>query len=161
MTILAAVIAASPPPQPVLPEDMVESTAVWLKTLIETWHEETPIKLHAAENSDGGAPDFHHDFLSFIERDCKKPGCFNLHCTHGQDREDPRKRTHKALRKLRRVAPREFDALYLIVAHQHTVRDVALQMTDRAIRLNKPERYTEAGVLVLIASGIDKVQQWW
>ncbi len=126
-----------------------------------TFREEVPIQIHASEVDEGGAPVFHHDFEAFIERDCRKPGCYNLRCWHGEARENPRKRTHKALRKLRRIAPREFDALYLIVAHQLTMSDVARSMTERAIRLDKPERYTDAGVLVLVASGIDKIQRWW
>lgn len=149
-------------PEPLLSPEAMTSTEAWLHTLVMTYHEEVPIRLHSSSEYDlGGAPAFDHGFEAFIERDCRKPDCFNLRCKHGQDRPNPRKRTHKALRKLRRIAPREFDALYLMVAHQMTLSDVARSLTDRAIRLNKPERYNEGGVLILLASGIDKVQRWW
>ena len=161
MTILAAVTIASVPPQPIFPADVIEHASRFLRDLATSWHEEVPIQIHSGAIDAGGAPEFHPAFQSFIERDCRKPGCYDLHCRHGQDRPNPRKKAHKALGKLRRVAPREFDALYLLVAHSMTFDDVAAALTERSIRLDKPERYDESDVLVLVVSAIDKVQGWW
>lgn len=156
MTILAPVIA-----EPLFANEVVENASRWLRELQLTWREELPLRLHSRDVDEGGAPAFHPSFRSYIERDCRKPGCHDLHCRHGQDRPNPRKRTHKALGKLRRVAPREFDALYLLVAHSMSFRDVSRAMTERSIRLGHPERYDEQDVLVLVVSAIDKVQNWW
>lgn len=159
MTILAPVIA--PAPEPVFPEDVLRNASQWLRELTTTWSEEVPIQLHSSDLDEGGGPKYHPSFKNYIERDCRKPGCFNLQCSHGQDRPDPRKRTHKALGKLRRWAPREFDALWMIVARNMSVREVARALTERSLRLGKPERYSEQDVLVLVVSGIHKIESWW
>jgi hypothetical protein len=85
-----------------------------------------------------------------------------MSCTHGVDRiDDARHKTKRAFSKLRRVAPREFDAIYLICAKGFSVEATASAMTDRAIRIKKPERYTAAAVLVLIVSAVDKLTRYY
>jgi hypothetical protein len=62
---------------------------------------------------------------------------------------------------VRKIAPREFDVLYLHIILRYTLDEIARLLTDRAIRNNKPERYDTTGTTLLLLSGIDKVRQIW
>lgn len=124
---------------------------------MEDWHGEVPIKIHGADTALDGSPQWHPDFSNWIERE-----------EFEGNPEAPRKRQHdqrirttRAFRKLRKKAPREFDVLYSIVVHRLSLEDLAEAMTERAIRLNKPERYTPAGILILTVSAVDKMIGWW
>lgn len=149
--------------QPVIPDHVLRYTASWIREFSLDFHRETPLKLHSSATDDGGGPSFHPDFIRYIDRPCRKEDCYDLRCKHGQNPRNPdsRLRTTRAFRKLRRQAPREFDVLYLICAHQMTLKDVSKALTDRAIRIGKPERYDEGGVLVLAVLGVDKLVKWW
>lgn len=162
--------------QSLFADDEVRSTLEWLRTFALAWHSEVPIRIHQKENENGGAPEFHPDFISWLERPCQgrawcsqpscpQPGrhhCHDLSCTHGLDRiVDARHRTHRAFRKLRRSAPREFDAVYLLCAKGLSFEEVAAAMTDRAVRLDKPERYSATGVFILAVSAVDKLSKWY
>lgn len=182
MTILAAMAGGAVPAKteeggPLFSTEVLRTTAAWLRTFALAWHSEIPQRIHKAEIDQGGAPEFHNDFTSWIERPCNprkfscrntacaivgQHPCHDLHCTHATDRiVDARHRTHRSFRKLRRVAPREFDAVYLLCAKNLSFEETAHAMTDRAIRLNKPERYTATGVLVLAVSAVDKLSRWY
>jgi hypothetical protein len=155
------VIAPAQAPEPLFPDEVVSLTQRWLRELALSWHQEVPIPIHSSAIDASGSPAFHPNFISYIERDCRKPSCTDRNCRHGSERLEPRKRAKKALGRLRRAAPREFDAVYLHVAHQLTVSDIARAMTGRARGLGKPEIYDEAAILVLLVSGIDKIQRWY
>ena len=74
---------------------------------------------------------------------------------------ESRLRATRAFRKLRRVAPREFDALYLYCINKYTVPQVANALNERAARIGKPDRYDGVSVFLLLLSGIDKVVKYW
>lgn len=163
MTI--AIQAAGPIPQQPFspfPQEVLDQTAFWLREFSLAFHEEVPRELHVGLG-EGGNPEFHPDFLAYIDRPCKKRSCHNLHCTHDQDTlfPSPRRRTTQAFRKLRRVAPREYDVLRLLCVYGLSIHEVAERLTERAVRLGKPERYGEAAVIVLTISGVDKLMRYW
>lgn len=168
MTLAVTMEGAVPPrPSYQLPDEVIERTAYWLREFSLAWHSEVPVKIHEGLRSllvdGGGAPAFTKEFLEFIDRPCKRKWCHNLNCDHDNADEylNPRRRTKRAFRRLRKVAPREWDVVYLMCAYGLSVKDVADRLTARAIRLNKPERYGEAAVLLLAVSGIDKVVTYW
>ena len=171
MTVAVPITGPVPVPAQVedfdaFPPDVLERTAFWLREFSLAWHSEAPIKIHTGlrDVDGGGGPAFHPDFINYIDRPCKRrTTCFDLHCNHDQDDPawDPRRRTTRAFRKLKETAPREFDALYLVCRHGLSISEVAAQLTARAIRIDKPERYGNAAVLMLVISGIDKVVRWW
>lgn len=181
VTILGAVAkpaqAHSAQAEPLFPRDVIQQTSMWIRTFALSWHSEIPIRIHKSDTDDGGAPEYHNDFASWIERPCGgrawcsnpnctveggKHRCHDLNCSHGMERfVDARHRTHRAFRKLRRVAPREFDAMYLLCAKSLSMEEVAAAMTDRAIRIHKPERYSPSSVLVLAVSAVDKLSRWF
>lgn len=64
------------------------------------------------------------------------------------------------MRKLRKVAPREHETLYKILAGE-SVADVCRWLNDRAIKGGHPERYSMKDTIVIIVSGIDKIVYWY
>jgi hypothetical protein len=148
------------------PKEELEKTAYWLREFSLAWNSEVPIKLHTGLRfiDGGGSPAFDPAFLAYIDRPCKRRWCHDLNCRHDRDDildRDNRHRTTKAFRKLKESTPREFDALYLICRHGLTLEEAGEKLTERAIRLGKPERYGVAAVLILVMSGIDKLVRWW
>ena len=168
-------------------KEKLESTSFWLKHFREDWQLETPTKIHAYGVDDGhglGGPPFHKEFEHYIGPICfcgRKPVC-DPRCRTSQggrhldtcDRGCPsdtikssrrnhesRLRTTRAFRKLRKVAPREFDALYLMCALGASFASTQDALNDRAMRLGKPERYGPAETLLLVVSGVDKVRHYW
>lgn len=179
MTTIAAVAQVATPislPEPLFPPDVLQSTARWIHHFAVSWHSEVPMRIHSSDIDPGGAPEFDNDFINWVERPCNgrawcsKPTCeivgqhrcHDMKCSHGINRiVDPRHRTHRAFRRLRRAAPREFDAIYLLCAIGLSFQEVAVQLTDRAVRLDKPERYSDVSVLILAVSAVDKLSRWY
>lgn len=180
MTTIAAQVQLPMPisaAEPVsFPPDVLRSTAQWIRHFTLSWHSEIPMQLHTREIDAGGAPELDQDFVNWIERPCNgrswcsKPTCeivgrhrcHDMKCSHSVNRiVDPRHRTHRAFRRLRRAAPREFDTVYMLCARALSFQEVAAALTERAIRLGKPERYSDGSVLVLAVSAIDKLSKWY
>lgn len=151
-----------------VPRGEMHKAEFWLNGLAEDWRGEVPMRLHSAGHFGlGSAPPFSPEFVGYIGRlECNNPNCQECGrkdngATRRWRNDEGRWRATKAFRRLRAVAPREFDALYLYCILRWDVSGIAKALTDRAIRLNKPERYTAASVVMLLFSGIDKVQKWW
>lgn len=134
---------------PTLDPKLWKHAELWLKVFTADWHGEIPLKLHQHQLAIDGTPQLSPEFARF------------LYAGESQQNPEDRLRTTRAFRRLRRKAPREFDVLYMLVAHRRTVSDVARELTSRAIRLDKPERYGILEVQVLAVSGLDKVIRWW
>lgn len=66
----------------------------------------------------------------------------------------------RILRKLRKASPREFDALYMYCVIGMNVHLIAESLTERAIRLGKPERYDYDSVWMLLIAAVDKARKW-
>ena len=112
---------------------------------------------------------FSADFIRYVGYlQCADPTCKECRIERLKDRRETgwrnpesRLRATRAFRKLRRTAPREFDALYLYCINRYDVPQVAKALTERAIRLGHPERYDGVAVFLLMLSGIDKVIKSW
>lgn len=144
--------------------------AYWLAEYRLDWRGEVPTKLHEPGSFGlGSAPPFtsaFNGYVGFIE--CSVPGC--SHCKAHRDRldrqkhfrkDDSRYRTSRAFRKLRRVAPREFDALYMYCMLGQDAIDIARSMNEEMVRKGRTERYSRDSVALLLYSGVDKVMGWW
>ena len=159
----------------VFPQSKIEETSHWIAEFREDWGLETPIRIHAYGTDDGhglGGPPFHPEFETWLGQICfcgrkfnpetGEKGCPSMELQIARNKNhESRRRTTRAFRKLRKVAPREFDALYLMCALQVSFWDTLRSLNDRAERLDKPERYTPSDLMVLIVSGIDKVRHYY
>lgn len=135
-----------------IPPALLKQALLWIEVFRADWHGETPLKLHVAALGDDGTPDYAPEFARYL---------YSGEAGNGPRNPEDRLRTTRAFRRLRRRAPREFDVLYLIVAHRKSPSQVARQLTERAIRIDKPERYSTDDIIVLLLSGLDKVIKWW
>lgn len=135
---------------PVIPDATWKQALLWVEVFKQDWHGEIPTKLHVAQLGDDGAPQFSPEFDRYLFAGDPK-----------RRNPDDRLRTTRAFRRLRRKAPREFDVLYMMVAHRMGIPKIASELTARAIRLEKPERYSESDIKILLLSGLDKVIKWW
>ncbi len=159
----------------IFPLSKIEETSHWIAEFREDWVSETPQKLHAYGTDDGhglGGPPFHPEFERWLGQICfcgrkfnpltGEKGCPSLELQIAKNRNTfSRQRTTRAFRKLRKVAPREFDALYLMCALQMSFWTTLESLNARAERLDKPERYEATDLMVLIVSGVDKVRYYW
>lgn len=146
---------------------------MWLQSLGEDWRGEVPLRIH--ENTPGGlgsAPPFAPEFISFIGHlECGVPGCEECirerrHQADSRPRPTAygnrsRTRATKAFRKLRKFAPREFDALYMYCILGYSITEISARLTRDAYARGLPGPVTKQIVSVLLISGIDKVRQWW
>ncbi len=152
----------------------IRRASFWIGQYRADWQRETPMKMHSWGVDSGhglGGPPFHPEFEHWLGQICfcgrpPDPATGERGCPSNPYKKNPRNpdqrlRTTRAFRKLRKVAPREFDALYLLCAHQLTFRAVVDALNLRAIRLEKPEHYDEMGVLILLMSGLDKINSWY
>lgn len=142
----------------------------WLNSLGEDWRGDIPTRIHDMHGSDiDGGLKFSPEFERYVgQLECKQPDCAECRATRAKQKNsegwrnpESRLRATRAFRKLRRVAPREFDCAYLYCINRMTLPDIAAALTTRAIRLDKPERYQNCCAFLLLFSGIHKVCAFW
>jgi hypothetical protein len=140
--------------------EQLQETAEWLQFFADEWIGEVPLSIntHAVDDGHGlGSPAFHPDFIRWLGPICSCPSC------HRGERHNSnsRIRATKAFRKLRKVAPREFDVLYSLCVLRNSINGTADFLTTRAVRLEKPERYNRMAVILLAVSGVDKLRSYY
>lgn len=156
------------------------SNQIWFYR--ESWNDEVPLRIHGFGVDEGhglGGPPLHPEFEKWLGPICfcgrrpeldksgqpiKGTGCPSMKSLERSNprkyRSDARLRTTRAFRKLRKVAPREFDALYLMTAHHASFETALASLNDRAFRLGKPS-YQPHDLVLLLVSGVDKADAWW
>jgi hypothetical protein len=168
--------------------ELIERTSGQIRFYRNDFESDTPIKIHGYGVDDGhglGGPPLNPEFESWLGpicfcgrkgkcapgcratepsehlKDCER-GCPSNRVSHKKRgyRTESRLRTTKALRKLRKLAPREFDAVYLMTAHKASFWTVLKSFNERAERLGKP-MYRPEDIMLLIVSGVDKLDEWW
>jgi hypothetical protein len=130
-----------------IPEAVLAKTARDLERFSNEWREELPNRIHGRGLDEGGAPAWHQDFERWL-------------CRDGVALHGDRWRTTQAFRQLRRIAPREFEVLYRVVALGESVSQVATWLNERAISGGHPERYSFKDSLVILISAVDKLDAW-
>lgn len=138
----------------------------WIDQISRDWAGEVPLRLHGRDTDDGGNPDFHPAFVSYIGYlQCAVPSCPSCRRErsklHNRANRDGRSRATKALRKVRRVSPKEYDAVYSVCVLGFSIPETAARFNRNNELKGYPERYTDAGVTILVLSGIDKVIHFW
>lgn len=140
----------------------LQQTAQWLQFFADEWTGEVPLRVHGGGVDDGhglGGPAFHADFIRWLGPICTCPACHRE--TQKRRNSESRTRATRAFRKLRKVAPREFDVLYSICVLRNSINGTAEFLTSRAVRLDKPERYDRTSVILLAISGVDKLRSFY
>lgn len=160
-----------------LTSDDIHQTRTLLRDMARNARAEIPMKLH--ENTPGGlgsAPPFTDAFIGYIgQLSCNVdncPVCAEQKKAPKQSieseeyriahRSNKSNRTTKALRKLRRVAPLEFDVLYMILLQGLSISQVVARLNERAIRRGHlDEHYDHANVSILAVTGTEKLKDYY
>lgn len=144
-----------------LPDSAAASMDEWLRFLSAHWKQEVPFKMHVRQFDAGGAPEWSPEFARWVDRGYEEDGRHDSGARKRQPRNpELRLRTTRAFRKLRKKNVREFEVLYRTVVLGHSISDTAEWLTQRAIRNDKPERYSVGGTRVLLFSAAHKVMSW-
>jgi hypothetical protein len=141
----------------------------WLREYRTDWRGEVPTRIHERAIGGGLGLAFAPEFIAYIGHiDCGNDDCKECADEKRQQRtrqhfrrDNPRQRTTKAFRKLRSVAPREFDAMFMYCMHDHAPTSIANSMNEEMRRKGRPERYSPESIVLLLFSGVDKVMGWW
>lgn len=154
----------------------IKTAKMLLHQLARDWRGEVPLRLHESGFGQsyglGSSPPFSPEFIGYIGHiECKNDHC--LECRPGNRRPkvfmdgdgnrkttNPRTRTTKAFRKLRRASPIEFDVLYLAVMHGLTVEQITARLNDWSTTKGYDSIYTDESVSVIALCGLDKLQKW-
>jgi hypothetical protein len=124
-----------------------------IATFAAKWQEETPPRIHQRTLGEDGTPLWDGEFFSWMTR-----GSWFRH--YDEAPSSDRLRLTRAMRNLRRIAPREYDVLRRAFTGE-TAQQICDWLNERAIRGGHPERYSLKDTVVLMASGLDKVSHWY
>lgn len=158
----------------VFPKAKIEETSYWIREFRDDWNKEVPVRLHGYGTDAGhglGGPPFNPEFEHWLGQICfcgrkynpktGEKGCPSMEIQVSRNRNtESRQRTTRAFRKLRKMAPREFDVLYLMCALNASFWTTLTSLNQRAERLGKPT-YTPTDLMILVISGIDKVRWYY
>lgn len=140
-------------------ERVLADTAHWAETFGREWRREVPMRIHSREIAADGSPEWHPEFgkwltSSAVERDRR-------------DTPQPRLRTTKAMRRLRKIAPREYEVLYRLLILGDSIEGITVWLNERAARNNIPlpegrtKHYRLKDTVALIVAGTDHVRSLW
>jgi len=129
----------------------------------EYWHSEIPVKVHSGDLGIGGSPEWHPDFARWLGIDY-----YSERSDKNWDRNpEPRIRTTRAFRKLRKKAIREFELCYRVIILGDPIPDSMAWLNARAQRNNIPlpegkdVHYDITDTLMLLISGVEKLKAWF
>jgi hypothetical protein len=112
---------------------------------------ESPMRIHSRDTDPGGTLEFHNSFIRYIgaichcgrarvcAADCRatrfdehldtcEPSCIESTRFHASDRHNGPTRMKKALRQVRRLNPKAYDLVYLIVALHFSFDDAMAKL---------------------------------
>ena len=127
------------------------------------WHDELPTQIHSGDIGEDGAPAWHPDFARWLGVDYRGKRSDE----RWRDNPEPRVRTTRAFRKLRRKAVREFEVCYRIIILGDPIEGTRAWLNDRAERnaiplpSGKAEHYSLNDTMLLLVSGVGKMIAWW
>lgn len=158
----------------VSPERM-KHILLWMEQFSRDWtiQGEIPLRIHESGMGQafglGSAPPFAPEFMAYIgPLECKLENCRECEDRRKKEEENryshnhqSRTRTTRTFRKLRKFAPREFDACYLAIVHHRSLAEIAQALTSRSYARGFDETYDSVAVLHLIVSGMDKLERYY
>ena len=138
-----------------IPQTVLESTSRWMSEFAAEWRSEIPVKIHGSGIDAGGAPELHASFWAWLTRNDRPDD------PRDQHRQESRYRITRAMRALRKMAPREYEVVYRVMILGEMLEGTAEWLNERAIRGGHPERYVVKDVIAICVSGVDKLRNWY
>jgi hypothetical protein len=136
----------------------LQRTARWGAYFAETWAVEAPVRIHSSAIGDDGSPRWHPDFERWLTMEEGKKG---------DRRPEEQLRTSKVMRRLRRVAIREYEVLYRMLIMRATVEETATWLNQRAtdngipLPAGRPVHYRDKDTVALLVSGVAWALHYW
>ena len=139
----------------------MRDTARWAHWFATDWRQDVPSQIHTAEISPDGSPEWHPDFESWLTAE---------KATRGRGGRDPnRLRTTKVMRRLRRVAVREYEVLFRVLVQGERIEDTTTWLNERSARnaipmpTHRPDgpHYTEKDTMALLVAGVGFAKEYW
>ena len=134
-----------------LPSVALEKATRDLTRFQREWQGEMPLRIHRRMPAADGTPSYTSEFLDWVSREQLSDDALAT---------DSKLRFTKAMRALRKVAPRECDVVHRVFAGYST-EEIRDWLNDRAVRGGHRERYSLKDTVVLIVSGADKLAAWY
>jgi hypothetical protein len=132
-----------------LPASAIRRMAFWAREFSVNWKLDTPSRLHQREIAPDGSPQWHPEFANWLSE------------TNHKRVPDDQRRTRKAFRQLRKVAPREFEVAYRFCIQGENLGQIAEWLSDRSERIGKTDRYDNSAALLILYSAIDKLMSFF
>jgi hypothetical protein len=132
----------------VFSDPILAHLAHWLSIFAAEWHQDLPMHIHTRAIDSAGAPQWHEEFARWLTRD----GYNNPR------NPDGRLRVTRAMRLLRKAAPRQYEVLYRIMVLGESIESTTAWLNARAIRGGHPERYRQGDTLVILQSSVDWIE---
>lgn len=138
---------------------VMRATAHWASWFAADWKQEIPLRIHSSEIAGDGSPEWHPDFAKWLDRDGRQR----------RRNTDSRLRTTKVMRRLRRVAVREYEVMYRVLVLGERLEETTRWLNERAERNSVPfpphrpngPHYTRKDTLALIIAGTDYARAYW
>lgn len=140
-----------------IPDTVLAFTAKWMIDFRHYWHDETPQRIHSRDIAADGSPEWHPDFTRWVSIDYRGRRSDD----RWSDNPEPRIRTTRAFRKLRKKAVREFEVCYRIIVLGEHMTETTKWLNERAERNGKDDRYGMQETMLLLISGVGKMTSWW
>lgn len=137
----------------------MKDTAHWAAYFAADWKQELPDRIHSSQIGDDGCPKWHPDFERWLTSDR----------VYRRRNDEQRLRTTRVMRRLRRVAVREYEVLYRVLVLGERLEETTKWLNSRAERNKIPApphrpngpHYTEKDALALIVAGIAYAKEYW
>lgn len=136
------------------PSTDLQRLGEWLNEILWYWTAEVPIRIHSRDVALDGDPQWHADFARWMFAPISND-------QYWRERYEPRVRMTRAMRKLREKYPREYEVLYRTAILQIPIATTTEWLNARAIRNDKPERYTANDTRLILIVAADKVAGWF
>jgi len=136
----------------------MKQTAHWASWFAADWRREFPLQIHTSSIAADGSPEWHPDFTRWLTGSK----------THKRN-DEQRLRTTRVMRRLRRVAVREYEVLYRILVLNERLEETTRWLNERAARNNvafpahRPTgpHYIDRDTLAIFIAGIDYARASW
>ena len=138
-------------------EQVMRQLAQWGTWLATEWRQEIPLRIHSTEIAPDGSPEWHPDFIKWLTR--------NQRQSHPGQADNFR--TTRAMRRLRRVAVREYEVAYRVLILNERLEDTTRWLNERARRNAIPlppgrsVHYTLKDTTALLIAGVEFVRHSW
>ena len=134
-----------------LPDMVVEKVSRDLAQFQRTWQGSAPMRIHDRRLGEDGTPVFSSEFIAWFYRAWNDDDILAT---------DSRMRLARAMKRLRDLAPREYDVMRRVLDGK-SPPEICAWLNERAERGGHQERYSLKDTVVLIVSGSDKVAAWY